>query len=377
VSTVSTYSRSPEETLEVIQPWLKRAGVSRVAEITGMDRVGIPVYISIRPDSKSLAVDSGKGTTAMQAKCSASMEALERWALDEVPIESFRVRGKNVLRNFALNRGAVVGDGSQRSTYATDLRTGDDSILVPYFAVKMYEGSEPLEEKAWFASTNGMSAGSTREEAILSGLFEVIERDGVHLAMNKVVSGVPAALDRLDTENGIDDLECRELLEHIRHAGCEAFIYDTRNELRVPTFQCLLVDRERGVHLAKGYRCHCDKHIALCGAICEAAQSRCVVLAGARDDVTWAKHRGLLRDSAANNWVAALNSEKPRVTMEEIRDCERDVLELMGEFGMNPLVVDFPIPDAPFSCVKVLVPGLANYWVPYAEPGRPPYGGGG
>jgi YcaO-like protein with predicted kinase domain len=376
--------------LEVIQPWLKRAGISRVAEITYMDRIGIPVYVSIRPDSRSLSVDSGKGTSRMQAKCSASMEGLERWSLDEVPIASFPAPGKTGLANFALNRGAQVEpERSSRLVNAKSLQTGD-VVRVPYFAVKMYEGSESLVEKAWFASTNGMSAGSTREEAISAGLFECIERDGVHLAMNKVVSGVPAALDRLDTDS-VDDPECVELLEKIRAAGCEAFIYDTRNELKIPTFQCLLVDRERGVHLAKGYRCHSDKWIALCGAICEAAQSRCVVLAGARDDVTWAKHRKLIADSAANNWVAALGSEKPRVTMEEIPSVEEGVVEIMEEHGMNPLVVDFPIPpmlsvlspttpnglsDPPFACVKVLVPGFASYWLPYAEPGRPSYGGG-
>jgi YcaO-like protein with predicted kinase domain len=340
-----------------------------------MDRIGIPVYISIRPDSKSLSVDSGKGVTASQAKCSAAMEALERWALDEVPIASFRAPGKSGLMNFALNRGATVDAGrSSRLVNATHLRSGD-VVRVPYFAVKMYEGQEQLQEKPWFASTNGMSAGSTREEAISSGLFEVIERDGVHLAMNKVVLN-GGILDRLDPDS-IEDPECRELLEKIRSAGCEAFIYDTANELKIPCFQCLLVDREKGVHIAKGYRCHADKHIALCGAICEAAQSRCVVLAGARDDVTWAKHRGLCRDSAALDWVAELEHEKPRIRMEEIADCEADVLEVMEEFGMNPLVVDFPIEGAPFSCVKVLVPGFASYWVPYIEPGRPTYGGGG
>ena len=295
--------------------------------------------------------------------------------------------------SFALNRGAVVSGGrSSRLVNAVHLRTGE-IVRVPYFSVKMYEGQEQLQEKPWFASTNGMSAGSTRQEAIASGLFECIERDGVHLAMNKVVSGVPQALDRLDCES-IEDPECAELLEKIRSAGCEAFIYDTRNELKIPTFQCLVVDRERGVHLAKGYRCHCDKWIALCGSICEAAQSRAVVMAGARDDVTWAKHQKLMRDSSASNWVAALNTEKPRIRMEEIPSVERDVLEVMEEFGMNPLVVDFPIssraldrhetscgskePDepAPFACVKVLVPGFAGYWLPYTEPGRPNYGGG-
>ena len=65
------------------RPYFDEVGITRVADITGMDRIGIPVYAAIRPDSKSLAVDSGKGITREQAKCSAVMEAIERWAQDE------------------------------------------------------------------------------------------------------------------------------------------------------------------------------------------------------------------------------------------------------------------------------------------------------
>jgi hypothetical protein len=61
--------------------------------------------------------------------------------------------------------------------------------------------------------------------------------------------------------------------------------------------------------------------------------------------------------------------------MADIPSVERDVVEVMAEFGMNPLCVDFEIPDAPFVCLKVLVPGFAGYWLPYAEPGRPNGGG--
>jgi ribosomal protein S12 methylthiotransferase accessory factor len=350
-----------------------------------MDRIGIPVYISIRPDSKSLAVDSGKGTTPAQAKCSASMEALERWALDEVPIESFRAPGKTGLMNFALNRGGITdGERSSRLVNARNLRSGDE-VRVPYFAVKLYEGQEPLQEKPWFASTNGMSAGNDREEAILSGIYEVIERDGVHLAMERTKAGTMLA--RVE-EDSIDDPDCLELLKAIEDAGARVFIYDTRNECGVPTFQCLLVDHEKGIPLFKGYRCNPDKWIALCGSICEAAQSRAVVFAGARDDVTWAKHRRLVSDSMGSNWAALLEAEKNVISMEEIPNVERDIMEVMEEFGINPLVVDFPIPHlfekegsrvfkyAPFACVKVLVPGFASYWVPFAEPGRPSYGGG-
>jgi YcaO-like protein with predicted kinase domain len=251
--------------------------------------------------------------------------------------------------------------------------------------VKLYEGKEPLQEKPWFASTNGMSAGSTREEAILSGLYEVIERDGVHLAMERTKAGTMLA--RVD-QDSIEDLECRELIARIEEAGSRVFIYDTRNELNIPTFQCLLLDMEKGLGIFKGYRCNSDKWIALCGAICEAAQSRAVIFAGARDDITWARHRKLISDSVNNNWISLLEAEKNRVSMDEIPSNTFDIMEVMAAQGMSPLVVDFPIPHlfekegsrvfkyAPFGCVKVLVPGYAGYWLPYAEPGRPNVGGG-
>ena len=40
---------------------------------------------------------------------------------------------------------------------------------MPYYAVKLYDGSEFLHEKCWYASTNGLAAASTREDAILGG----------------------------------------------------------------------------------------------------------------------------------------------------------------------------------------------------------------
>jgi YcaO-like protein with predicted kinase domain len=298
------------------------------------------------------------------------MEGLERWALDEVPIASFQAPYKSVLRSFPLNRGAVVGGGNLKSANAIDLQSGDE-VRVPFYAVKLYDGKESLQDKPWFASTNGMSAGNSREEAILSGLYEVIERDGVHLAMERTRAGT--MLSRVN-QDSIEDPECLELLHRIEEAGSRVFIYDTRNELNIPTFQCLLVDQEKGLGIFKGYRCNSDKWIALCGSICEAAQSRAVIFAGARDDITWARHRKLIADSVNNNWISLLDSEQNVVSMDEIPSTG-DPLPILWEHGMNALVVDFPIPDAPFVCLKVMVPGFAGYWLPYAEPGRPNGGG--
>ena len=56
---------------------LQRAGVSRLACLTGLDSPSVPVWSCIRPRSKSLATSFGKGLTEPQAQISAVMEALE------------------------------------------------------------------------------------------------------------------------------------------------------------------------------------------------------------------------------------------------------------------------------------------------------------
>ncbi len=57
---------SPDETRERIWPWLKPFGITRVANVTGLDCIGIPVVAVYRPNSRSLSVAQGKGVNAGQ-----------------------------------------------------------------------------------------------------------------------------------------------------------------------------------------------------------------------------------------------------------------------------------------------------------------------
>jgi YcaO-like protein with predicted kinase domain len=356
MTTTTQLSRSPEDTLEAIVRCLKHAGVTRLAEITGMDSIGIPCYSSIRPDAKSLAVDSGKGITKVQAKCSAAMESLERWALDDVEIEHHLTRFSERPR-YPLNKGAVV-TGKHKACCAYNL-DNDDTVLVPYYTVKLYDEGTTLQDRCWYATTNGMAAASTREEAIQGALHEVIERDGCHLAMIRALKG--AQLPRVDPDSIPGNL-----IEKIEDAGAQIFVFDCRTEIQLPTFMAILTDLEKGLGIWRGYGAHRDPFVAVNRAICEAAQSRCVVLSGARDEITWAKHRKLVADSAALDWGAKFSEQKPVITLEDIAESDPQL------DGRPVLVVDFPLPrDWPLSVVKVLVPGLAGYWAPYAEEGRP------
>ncbi|MCK7501322.1 MAG: YcaO-like family protein [Comamonadaceae bacterium] len=76
---------SPEETLRAgARPRLPAAGITRVADITNLDRIGIPVFSSIRPmaDRGAISVYNGKGATPTEAKVSAMMEGLERYSAE-------------------------------------------------------------------------------------------------------------------------------------------------------------------------------------------------------------------------------------------------------------------------------------------------------
>ncbi|HOJ96632.1 MAG TPA: YcaO-like family protein, partial [Methanospirillum sp.] len=77
-------TRSPEETYQAIHTRTGPAGITRVADITGLDRIGIPVFSCIRPVAAegAITVYNGKGATPIAARVSAIMEGLERYSAE-------------------------------------------------------------------------------------------------------------------------------------------------------------------------------------------------------------------------------------------------------------------------------------------------------
>jgi YcaO-like protein with predicted kinase domain len=72
-------SIAPAKTIERAQPHLRHMGITRVANVTGLDRIGIPVVMVTRPNSRSVSVSQGKGLDLDAAKASALMESIEVW----------------------------------------------------------------------------------------------------------------------------------------------------------------------------------------------------------------------------------------------------------------------------------------------------------
>jgi thioglycine synthase len=74
----------PEEKLSRVRERLRTAGITRVADITNLDRIGIPVFSSIRPTAEqgAISVYNGKGATPVEAEVSAMMEGIERYSAE-------------------------------------------------------------------------------------------------------------------------------------------------------------------------------------------------------------------------------------------------------------------------------------------------------
>src|SRR5262245_57612072 len=70
---------SPEQTWAAFAEAFERVGITRVAELTRLDRIGIPVFQAVRPSARSLTLSQGKGLSVAAARVGAAMESMEVW----------------------------------------------------------------------------------------------------------------------------------------------------------------------------------------------------------------------------------------------------------------------------------------------------------
>src|SRR5450755_2140673 len=84
---IGTYrAASPEETWARVLPLLPRFGITRVADITRLDDIGVPVHLAYRPTGLTYAVSIGSGGTALQSQVSAVMESIEAWHAENLQL---------------------------------------------------------------------------------------------------------------------------------------------------------------------------------------------------------------------------------------------------------------------------------------------------
>ena len=363
----------PAQTLARVRPLLKVMGITRIASIGGLDRVGLPVVMACRPNSRSIAVAQGKGLDLDAAKASAAMEAIETWHAEsiEAPLQlassdDLRLRA----RPCDVSRLPMPAD----SRFRADLRIlwiegeellGGGPIWVPYELVHTdYTLPATAGGGCFVADTNGLASGNHLAEAILHGLCEVIERDATALW---TLSPPEAQARRCVEPAGIDDPGCRLVLERFAAADLDVRIWETTTDIGVAAFICLIAGRDPDdADPEFGAGCHPDRGIALLRALTEAAQARTTFIAGSRDDMGWDLYAGAARTERAAACAGLLQMapqrhfrDAPSLATETVAADVEATLVRLAAVGIDEVaVIDLTRPAFGIPVVRVVVPGL-------------------
>ena len=370
-------------------PLAASMGITRVANVTGLDTLGLPVVAVYRPNARSIVVSQGKGLDLWAAKASGLMEAIEGFHAEhaELPLRlaSARelARAHELVDVARLPRVAMGSFHLDRSILWCEARAlgTDRPLWVPYELVHT-NFSLPLPAGSGFftMSSNGLASGNHVLEAVSHGLCEVIERDA--LALWDASGGSGSALGRVALDS-IDDRTCERVVAAIRAAGLAIGIWDITSDIGIATFACVLVDRGPNqvgqVYTSHGSGCHPSRSVALLRALTEAAQTRLTFIAGTRDDADRAFFERARDPARIERLRAELDAPGEgrgfhAVPTRELDDVEDDVRwqrERLAAAGLDQVAtVELTQPQIGIPVVRVIVPGLESlHGIPGHVPG--------
>lgn len=422
-----TRAESVQDTLSQIEPMCPKIGITRIADITFMDRLYIPNYSAILPGTEDIFwVYSGKGPTKLIAKASAIMEAIERYS--SLPSSCSRpvIQGtrSRLLRSYekVLHPNEVVEPINLRPDekdplmdymQGFDLLSGEIVLVPAEIALYRYSPRPPAISAFAYSHTNGLASGNVLEEAICHALCEVIERDAVSIAdlcssciaynilekidsRSKEGSGRPLAaltsgekfvddpglFPEVDISEVAEEFEpLKRLIRGFTDAGIPLLIKDiTQKDIGIPTFvgsSIEWISQDYG-YFAKGYGTHPDSRTALMRAITELSQTRAVNIHGARDDLRkiqykendeiyrrrWQFMPSSLRSHNYRTKRVIKFSEVKTYTNRDILDDINLIIGKLKESRLNrTIIVALTNPYIGIPVVRAIVPGLETFEV--------------
>ena len=415
---VSSRIKSVEETLSTILPVSSNIGVTRLADITDMDILGIPNFSAVLPGTEDyIWVYSGKGPTRLDAKASALMESIERYCSLPSNNQNKMIQGSykdvsKVLKTLHPSNVVEPMLFEYDEEMVMDFLPGYDlinkeQILVPTpLALFRYSPKLPALNPFAYHHTNGLASGNVLEEAICHSLCEVIERDATSLAelnasalpynilrtMTKYLSDNGLEIDPIHSTEFVDDdtkfvdvdisdinfKPVSNLVKKFNDAKIPLIIKDITSPIGIPTFNASSIEwiTEDYGYLAEGHGTHPDARIALLRAITEVSQTRAANIQGARDDLRKISY-GNSNSDEKKTWQ--FMKSKNSINFSEIKTYENDdILDdiklILSRLNLNGLkqvlVVNLTHPKIMIPVVRTIVPGLETFKITKAVIGK-------
>jgi len=209
--------------------------------------------------------------------------------------------------------------------------------------------------------SNGNAAGNNREEAILHGFFEVVERDSVAVWWYNRTQRPRVEL------GSFGDAYFQSIVELYRLLGREMYVLDITADFPIPTFAAISRGKEMRGDWLLGFGAHLDPRIGIVKAITEMNQS--LVSPSPRNMPRF--YLGELLDTAflkpSSSLRAKILDDYSHWDSDDLGEDLRNCVELTRERGLEILVLDQTRADTGMPAVKVMVPGMRSWWARFAH----------
>jgi len=338
----------------------------------------------------------GKGSTAEQGEASALMEAIERYS---GVYQGDEIRTTRRFKDFPAGEAILPNDvllfsDAQYEKGQAPAHDADDSQTIPapfdrsakiewspvwslrderfrYLPTSLlYFYYRGLEACRIHADSNGCAAGNTREEAVVQGFLELVERDAYAIWWYDRSQRAEVDLGRFD------DSYIRDLRSQLAETGRRLWVLDVTSDLKIPTFVAIthwVDDGKENIEFGSG--AHFDSRIAVMRALTELNQFLSIgLMGGAKGDkssldgttpLRLADHPFLVPSGMALAPPASDTTFDRLETREQVAACVR----IAQREGLDFLVLDQTRPDIEVPVVRVIVPGLRHFYRRFA-PGR-------
>lgn len=342
------------------------ARITRVADITRLDRIGLPCWQAIRPLGRSLSVHQGKALTDEDARLGAVLEAWEAHCGEDFDAPVLRGSYRSLppslrppaIGDFAKDDSVAIHPDQEIDWVVAQTFSGREAA-VPFACISMDFTKllgTPLDR-----SSNGVAVGSSREEAVASALLEVIERDAVTEWKSMPMT------DRMSDQIDLDLAKLDWLdfwRDRIRRVGASLRCYAIPSLTGTPVIAAELGDAGksaepfRAIH---GHSAHPDPEIALFRAMAETIQGRAAYIAGSRDDLVPSQYSGR-KDAMRVAFAMPLPVGMDGKDFHHIPTGPTDpqwMVERIEAAGLGPVVVVDLGRLGPFHAVRVIACGMA------------------
>lgn len=384
-------SMPAEATLERLAPHLDALGgvVARLLPLGEDMEDGLTVYRSeiFKPPPASddpapgalVQPCLGKGMSSAQSRASALCEAIERHAAFFEGDEACVVAPASALDApcippealalFSARQRAHFDDPARRPPHAVARpapRPGETAWWAPAWSLTAgarrylpfgfcyaHAPRESRRHSLW--TSNGCAAGNTREEAILQGMLELVERDAAAIWWYGAVRR--RAIDAACLPPATRARVARSLGAAWRH-----WLLDLTHDFGIPVAAAVGRHRATG-RWAIGFGCSPDAVLACERALTEMAQ---LIAAQKTFDLPPDVDPSFLMPAEEGGATAAA-SGRAAGPVDIAREIERCVA-IAASLGMETVVLDHTRPDIPLHTVKVVVPGLCHIWPELGNP---------